>query len=102
MRRVAIYGSITDSLVVSVLKYILGEASDKVVHKQVKIVHKSSQKAIASAMGAVSNLQLIRRDMALGQLQLQDEHITRTRTAPFHGLSLVGLEPQSLTRKSSS
>ena len=56
MRRVAIYGSITDSLVVSVLKYILEEARDKVVREQVSIMHKSSQKAIASATAVVSNL----------------------------------------------
>ena len=45
-------------------------------------------------MAAASNLQLIYRDVALGQLQLQDEHITRARTAPFHRQNLVGREPQ--------
>ena len=63
------------------------------MQEQVRIMHKSSQKSIASATAAASNLQLIRRDMALGQLQLQDEHIARARTAPFHAHSLVGLEP---------
>ena len=37
--------------------------------------------------------------MALGQLQLQDEHFARARTAPFHGHSLVGLEPQEFDEK---
>ena len=46
MRRVAIYGSITVSLVVSI-KFIPEEARDKVVQEQVRIMHKSSQKAIA-------------------------------------------------------
>ena len=44
LRRVAIYGSITDSLVPSILKYILEEARDKVVQEQVRIMLKSSQK----------------------------------------------------------
>ena len=46
MRRVAIYGSITVSLVVAI-KYIPEDARDKVVLEQVRIAHKSSQKAIA-------------------------------------------------------
>ena len=46
MRRVAIYGSITVSLVVSI-KFIPEEARDKVVQEQIRIMHKSSQKAIA-------------------------------------------------------
>ena len=90
MRRVAIYGSITDSLVVSILKYIPEEARDMVVQEQVRIMHRSLQKAIASAIAAASKFHLIHRDMALEQLQLQDEHIITARTAPFHGHSLVG------------
>ena len=46
MRSMAIYGSITVSLVVSI-KYISEEARDKVVQEQVRIMHKSPQKAIA-------------------------------------------------------
>ena len=73
----------------SILQYIPEEARDKVVLEQVRIMHKSSDKAIALAAAAASNLQLIHRDVALGQLQLQDEHITRARTAPF-GQSVIG------------
>ena len=87
MRRAAIYGSIMDSLVASILKYIPEEAQDKVVQEQLTIMHKSSYKAIASETAEASNLQLIRRDMALVQLHLQDEHIARARTAPFQGHS---------------
>ena len=47
MRRVAIYGSITDSLVASILQYMSEEARDKVVQEQGRIMHKSSHKAIA-------------------------------------------------------
>ena len=97
MRRAAIYGSITDSLVVSILQYITEEARDKVVQEQVRIMHKSSHKTIASGAVAASNFQLICRDMALGQLQ--DEHIARARTAPFHGQCLVRLEPQRFDEK---
>ena len=99
MRRVAIYGSITDSWVASILKHIPEEARDKVVQEQVRIMNKSSQKAIASATAAASKFHLIHRDVALEQLQLQDEHIIRARTAPFHGHSLVGPEPQECDKK---
>ena len=37
-----------------------------------------------------ANLQLIRRDVVLGQLLLQDNHVARARTAPFSGPNLVG------------
>ena len=37
--------------------------------------------------------------MALGQLQLQDEHIARPRTAPIHGQNLVNLQPQEFDEK---
>ena len=50
-------------------------------------------------MAAVSNLQLIHRDVASGQLHLGDEHIARARTAPFHGHSLVGPAPQRFDEK---
>ena len=99
MGRVAIYGSITDLLVAPILKYIPEEAKDKVVQKKVMIMHKSLHKAIASAMAAASNLQLIRKDVALGQLDLQNEHIARTRTAPFHGHSLVSPKPEKFDEK---
>ena len=99
MSRLAIYGPITDSFVASVLKYVPEEARDKVVQEQVRIVHNSSHKAIASAMAAVSNLQLTHRDVALGHLQLQDEHIVRAKTSAFHGQSQVGPEPQKFDEK---
>ena len=99
MRRVAIYGSITDSWVASILKHIPQEARDKVVQEQVRIMNKSSQKAIASATAVASKFHLIHRDVALEQLQLQDEHIIRGRAAPFHGHSLVGPEPQEFDEK---
>ena len=97
MKKAAIYGSINDSLVVSILQCIPEEARSKVVQEQVRIMHKSSQKAIASSMAAASNLQLIRRDVALGQGQ--DKHISRARTAPFLGQSLVEPEPQKFDEK---
>ena len=50
----------------------------------------SFNKAASAAVAAASNLQLMRRDVALRQLQLEDVHIERARTAPFHGNNLVG------------
>ena len=45
---------------------------------------------MSAAVAAASNLQLIRRDVALRQLQLEDVHIEHARTVPFHGNNLVG------------
>ena len=69
------------------------------VQEQVRIMHKSSHKAIASAKAAASNFHLIHRDVALGQLQLQDEHTARAKTTPSHGKILFGPEPQKFDEK---
>ena len=41
MRRAAIYGSIMDSLVASILKYIPEEARGEVVQEQLRIMHQA-------------------------------------------------------------
>ena len=84
MRRAVIYSFTTDLLVASILEYIPKAHCTKIVQEHVQILHKSSNKA------AASNLQLMRRDVALRQLQLEDVHIERARTAPFYGNNLVG------------
>ena len=65
------------------------EHRTKIVQEQVRILHKSN-KAVSAAVAAASNLQLMRRDVALLQLQLEDVHMEHARTAPFHGNNLVG------------
>ena len=56
MRRVAIYSSIIDSLVASILEHIPKEHRTKIVQEQVRILHKSSNKAVSAAVAAASNL----------------------------------------------
>ena len=75
------------------------EDRNKVIEEQVKIMSKASKKSVASAMAAASNLQLVRRDVALWKLLLQDEHIARARTAPFGCASLVGPDPTEFDSK---
>ena len=89
MRRAAIYSSITDSFMTSQLEYIPNENKTKIVQEQVKIMAKASRKGVSSAVAAASNLQLIRRDVALGNLRLKDDHVARARTAPYHGKNLL-------------
>ena len=68
MRRAVIYSSITDSSMASILKHIPKEYRTKIVQEQVQILHKSSNKAVSAAVTAASNLQLMRRGIALHQL----------------------------------
>ena len=89
MRRAAIYSSITDSLVASLLDQIPDDKKSKVGMEQIKIMVKASCKSATSAVAAASNLQLIHRDVALSQLKL-DDHVAKARTAPFHGKDLLG------------
>ena len=42
------------------------------------------------AVAVAANLQLIRRDVVLWQLLLQDDHVAKAKTAPFLGPNLVG------------
>ena len=51
---------------------------------------KASRKGVASTVAVASNLQLIIRDVALGNLRLKDDHDARARTVPFHGKNLLG------------
>ena len=55
MRRAAIYRSITDSLVASILEDIPKEHRTKIVQEKVRILHKSSNKAVSAAVVAASN-----------------------------------------------
>ena len=90
MRQAAVYSSITDSLVASLLEHIPEENRTKIIQEQVKIMAKASRKGVVWVVAATSNLQLIRWDVALGSLRLQDDHVARARTAPFHDKNLLG------------
>ena len=89
MRRAAICSSVTDSLVASLLEHTPMEHRAKITKEQVKIVPNASKKGVASAVPAAS-IQLIQRDMLLGQLPLWDDHVAKARTPPFTGTNLVG------------
>ena len=86
MRQAVVYSSIAESLVASLLEHIPKENRTKIIQEQVRIMAKASRKGVEVA----SNLQLIRRDVALGNLRLEDDHVARVRTAAFHGKNLLG------------
>ena len=90
MRRAAIYCSIMDLLVALLLEQIPDDKKCKVVMEQIKIMAKALRKGLTSAVAAASNLQLIRCDVALSQLKLIDDHVTKARMAPIHGKDLLG------------
>ena len=90
MRQAAVYSSITDSLVASLLEHIPEENRTKIIQEEVKIMAKASRKGVVWVVAVTSNLQLIRWDVALGNLRLQDDHDARARTAPFDGKNLLG------------
>ena len=65
----------TDSLVASLLKHIPVENRIKIIREPVKIMAKVSRKGVASTVAANFNLQLIRRNVALGHFMLQLNHM---------------------------
>ena len=90
MRQAAVYSSITNSLVASLLEHIPEENRTKNIQEQVKIMAEASRKGVVSAVAVASNLLLIRWDVALGNLRLQDDYVAKARTAPFHGKNPLG------------
>ena len=91
-----IYSSIMDSLVASLIERIPVEDREA---GQDYVQRLSWKKGMGSVVMAVSSFHLVRRDVALGQLLLQDKHLARARTAPFGGASLVGPDPKEFDSK---
>ena len=97
-RRAAVYGSITDVLVGSILRQIPEEARTPVLREQVQIMGQASRRCVAAAAASAANLQLVRRDSVLNGHRLKEEYISRARAAPFTGSHVVGPDPREFNR----
>ena len=93
-RRAAVYGSITDVLVSSILRQIPEEARTPVLREQVQIMGQASRRCVTAAAAAAANLQLVRRDAVLHSHNLKEEYCSRARVAPFTGANVIGPNPR--------
>ena len=99
-RRSAIYASLADSMVASVI----GELSSKdertkLLREKLAIIQEAQVSAVSAGFAAASNLQLLRQDALLKNFNFQPQVLSAVRTAPFEGYHVVGPEPKVLQNR---
>ena len=94
-RRSAIYASLADSMVASVIEELsFKDERSKLIREKLAIIQEAQVSAVSAGFAAASNLQLLRRDALLKNFQPQV--LSSVRTAPFEGSHVVGPEPKVL------
>ena len=93
-RRAAVYGSIADVMLSSIIHSLAPEDERAPLLKEmITIAAEASMRSITASVAVASNLQLVRRDVVLDHLLLNQSTASRARTAPFSGTHLMGPDP---------
>ena len=93
-RRAAVYGSIADVMFSFVIHSLAPEDERApLLKKRITIAAEASMRSITASVAVASNLQLVRRDVVLDHLLLNQSTASRARTAPFSGTHLMGPDP---------
>ena len=93
-RRAAVYGSIADVMFSSIIHSLAPEDERAPLLKEMIIIAaKASMRSITASVAVRSNLQLVRWDVVLDHLLLNQSTASRARTAPFSGTHLMGPDP---------
>ena len=96
-RRSAIYTSLADSMVASVIEELSPkDQRSKLLREKLAIIQEAQVSAVSAGFAAASNLQLLRRDALLRNFNFQPPVLSAVRTAPFEGHHVVGPEPKVL------
>ena len=96
-RRSAIYASLADSMVASVIEELSPkDERSKLLREKLAIIQEAQVSAVSAGFAAASNLQLLRRDALLRNFNFQPPVLSAVRTAPFEGHHVVGPEPKVL------
>ena len=96
-RRSAIYASLADSMVASVIEELSPkDERSKFLREKLTIIQEAQVSAVSAGFAAASNLQLLRRDALLRNFNFQPPVLSAVRTAPFEGHHVVGPEPKVL------
>ena len=92
--RAAVYGSIADVMFSSIIHSLAPEDERAPLLKErITIAAEASMRSITASVAVASNLQLVRRDVVLDHLLLNQSTASRARTAPFSGTHLMGPDP---------
>ena len=93
-RRAAVYGSIADVMFSSIIHSLAPEDERAPLLKErITIAAEASMRSITASVAVASNMQLVRRDVVLDHLLLNQSSASRARTAPFSGTHLMGPDP---------
>ena len=96
-RRSAIYASLANSMVASVIEeFSPKDERSKLLRQKLTIIQEAQVSAVSAGFATESNLQLLRRDALLRNFNFQPQVLSAVRTAPFEGYRVVGPEPKVL------
>ena len=96
-RRSAIYASLADTMVASVIEELSPkDERSKSLREKLAIIQEAQ---VSAGFAAASNLQLLRRDALLKNFGFQPQVLSSVRTAPFEGSHVVGPEPKVLQNR---
>ena len=99
-RRSAIYASLADSMVASVISELSPkDERTKLLKEKLAVIQEAQVAAISSGFAAASSLQLLRRDALLKNFGFQPQALSVVRTAPFEGSHVVGPDPKVLQQR---
>ena len=98
--RSAIYASLADSMVASVIEELSHkDERSKLLREKLAIIQEAQVSAVSAGFATASNLQLLRRDALLKNFGFQPQVLSSVRTAPFEGNHVVGPEPKVLQNR---
>ena len=99
-RRSAIYESLADSMVASVIQELSRkDQRSKLLLEKLTIIQEALVSAVSAGFAAASNLQLLRRDTLLRNFGFQPQVLSTVRTAPFEGSHVLGPDPKELQNR---
>ena len=99
-RRSAIYASLADSMVASVIEELSPkDERSKLLREKLAIIQEAQVSVVSAGFAAASNLQLLRPDALLKNFKFQPQVISSVRTALFEGNHVVGPEPKVLQNR---
>ena len=95
--RSAIYASLADSMVASVIEELSPkDERSKLLREKLAIIQEAQVSAVSADFASASNLQLLRRDALLKNFGFQPQVLSSVRMAPFERNHVVGPKPKVL------
>ena len=99
-RRSAIYASLADSMVASVIEELSPKDERmKLLREKLAIIQEAQVSAVSAGFAAASNLQLLHCDALLKNFGFQPQVLSTVRTAPFEGSHVLGPDPKELQNR---